>query len=91
MNNYASPSQVPPENQFTHSSPIPSLPEVDLSSTSTYPIEVLIADIRMIYQSDPAARTWLEVLFCYPGLQALWCYRIAHWLHQMAQESRPIE
>lgn len=27
------------------------------------------------------ARNWLEVLFCYPGLQALLFYRLAHWLH----------
>jgi serine O-acetyltransferase len=44
---------------------------------------VLIADLQVIYQSDPAARNWLEVLFCYPGLQALWCHRITHWLHSM--------
>jgi serine O-acetyltransferase len=29
---------------------------------------------------DPAARSLLEVLTCYPGLHALWCYRFAHWL-----------
>ncbi len=28
---------------------------------------------------DPAARSLLEVLTCYPGLYALWCYRLAHW------------
>lgn len=28
---------------------------------------------------DPAARSLLEVLTCYPGLHALWCYRFAHW------------
>ena len=28
---------------------------------------------------DPAARSLLEVLTCYPGLHALWCYRLAHW------------
>lgn len=45
------------------------------------PFSVLIADIQVIYQRDPAARSWLEVLFCYPGLQALWGYRLMHWLH----------
>ncbi len=28
---------------------------------------------------DPAARSLAEVLTCYPGLHALWCYRFAHW------------
>lgn len=43
-------------------------------------LTTLVADIRIIFERDPAARSWLEVLFCYPGLQALVCYRIAHWL-----------
>ena len=29
---------------------------------------------------DPAARSTLEVLFCYPGLHAVWGHRISHWL-----------
>ncbi len=41
----------------------------------------LVADFRIIFDRDPAARNWLEVLFCYPGLQALLFYRLAHWLH----------
>lgn len=47
------------------------------------PIAVLIADWQAIYRFDPAASSWLETLLCYPGLQALWCYRIAHWLHTL--------
>jgi serine O-acetyltransferase len=31
---------------------------------------------------DPAARSRLEVILCYPGFQALLCYRLAHWLWQ---------
>ncbi|OLP19378.1 serine O-acetyltransferase [Leptolyngbya sp. 'hensonii'] len=41
----------------------------------------LIADFRIIFERDPAARNWLEVLFCYPGLQALVSHRLAHWLY----------
>lgn len=37
-------------------------------------------DIRTVFAKDPAARSWLEVLLCYPGLHALWLHRIAHWL-----------
>ena len=31
---------------------------------------------------DPAARSRLEVVLCYPGFQALLFYRLAHWLWQ---------
>lgn len=37
-------------------------------------------DIRVIFERDPAARSTLEVLVCYPGLHAQWFYRLAHWL-----------
>jgi serine O-acetyltransferase len=36
-------------------------------------------DIQMVFQRDPAARTWWEVLTCYPGLHAVWFHRVAHW------------
>ncbi|MDY7022856.1 MAG: serine O-acetyltransferase [Cyanobacteriota bacterium] len=41
----------------------------------------LRADFRIIFERDPAARNWLEVLFCYPGLQAILLHRLAHWLY----------
>ncbi|WP_341527718.1 serine O-acetyltransferase [Nostoc sp. UHCC 0302] len=44
-------------------------------------LSTLRADFRIIFERDPAARNWLEVLFCYPGLQALLFHRLAHWLH----------
>jgi len=37
-------------------------------------------DIKSVFDRDPAARSVLEILCCYPGLHALWIYRIAHWL-----------
>lgn len=37
-------------------------------------------DIRSVKERDPAARTGLEVLLCYPGLWAVWIYLISHWL-----------
>lgn len=43
----------------------------------------LIADFRIIFERDPAARNWLEVIFCYPGLQALLFHRFAHWLRNV--------
>ena len=42
-------------------------------------------DIRTVFDRDPAARSTLEVLCCYPGLHAIWCHRLAHflWRHRM--------
>ena len=37
-------------------------------------------DIKAALRQDPAARNWLEVLLTYPGLHAVWGYRIAHFL-----------
>ncbi|MCD6385218.1 serine O-acetyltransferase, partial [Candidatus Sumerlaeota bacterium] len=36
-------------------------------------------DIQTVFEKDPAARSTLEVIFCYPGLHAIWLHRIAHW------------
>ncbi|NLE99809.1 MAG: serine O-acetyltransferase [Anaerolineales bacterium] len=35
-------------------------------------------DIRTVFAKDPAARSVLEVLCCYPGLHAIWLHRVAH-------------
>jgi len=37
-------------------------------------------DIRCVFENDPAARSMLEVVFCYPGLHAIWAHRATHWL-----------
>jgi serine O-acetyltransferase len=42
--------------------------------------ERLRKDIRAVFERDPAAKSTLEVILCYPGLHALWFYRLAHWL-----------
>lgn len=44
-------------------------------------LKTIQADFSIIFDRDPAARNWLEVLFCYPGLQALVFHRLAHWLY----------
>ncbi len=41
--------------------------------------ETLRRDIRSVFERDPAARSLLEVLFCYPGLHVVWFHRLAHW------------
>ena len=35
-------------------------------------------DIKVIYEKDPAANNLAEVIFCYPGFQALLAHRVAH-------------
>jgi len=37
-------------------------------------------DIQSVFDRDPAARTFWEVLTCYPGVHALASHRLAHWL-----------
>jgi serine O-acetyltransferase len=36
-------------------------------------------DLRSAIERDPAARSTLEIILAYPGLHALWGYRLAHW------------
>lgn len=44
--------------------------------------QAIKADFQIIFERDPAARSWLEILFCYPGFHALMFHRVAHWLYQ---------
>jgi len=39
-------------------------------------------DVKTILDHDPAARSWAEVLLCYPGLHAILFYRFSHWFWQ---------
>lgn len=41
--------------------------------------ERLKEDIQTVKARDPAAKGTLEVFFLYPGLHAIWYYRIANW------------
>ena len=36
--------------------------------------------IRTYRERDPAARSYVEVLFCYPGVHAVMWHRLSHWL-----------
>ena len=44
---------------------------------------VLAADIRATFDGDPAAKTTDEIVYSYPGLQAVAIYRVAHRLFQL--------
>ena len=47
--------------------------------------KTLREDIQTVFVKDPAARNRLEVIFCYPGLHALWFHRLTHffWRHRL--------
>ena len=39
-------------------------------------------DIQIVFERDPAARSVLEIIFCYPGFHARQCHRLAHTLYR---------
>ena len=45
-------------------------------------LAALRRDVRAAMDRDPAARSALEVIVCYPGVHALCGHRISHWLWQ---------
>lgn len=75
--------------------PVMGRPTVDPRSPVTFPqnrswsdrsslpggLGAVVRDFHAIFERDPAARNWLEVLCCYPGFHALVLHRIAHWLY----------
>jgi serine O-acetyltransferase len=46
-------------------------------------LERMREDVRSVLERDPAARSRLEVMTCYPGLWAVWIHRISHRLWRM--------
>jgi len=54
--------------------------------------KTLKEDIQTVFAKDPAARSVLEVICCYPGLHALWLHRLAHflWRHKLRLLARII-
>ncbi len=48
---------------------------------------VLATDVRAAYDGDPAAQSYDEVIFSYPGLLAVTVYRLAH---QLIQQQVPL-
>lgn len=45
-------------------------------------LKQLKEDIKTIFERDPAAKSYLEVIFCYPGLHAVICHRVAHCMYR---------
>ncbi|MFH1874895.1 MAG: serine O-acetyltransferase [Pseudomonadota bacterium] len=55
-------------------------------------IRLIKDDFKMIFERDPAARSKLEIVLCYPGLHALVFHRVAHglWNHHLKLLARII-
>jgi serine O-acetyltransferase len=43
--------------------------------------KVLELDVQAAFEGDPAAKSYHEIIFCYPGLEAVSIYRLAHELY----------
>ncbi len=45
--------------------------------------KTLATDVCATYEGDPAAKSYDEIIFSYPGIYAITIYRVAHILHEM--------
>ena len=45
--------------------------------------KTLATDVQAAFDGDPAAGNLDEIIFCYPGLEAITVYRLAHELHRL--------
>lgn len=45
--------------------------------------KVLALDVQAAYDGDPSVRGLDEIIFCYPGLEAVTVYRLAHLLYEL--------
>ena len=44
-------------------------------------LDRMMEDMKSAAKKDPAAKSMLEIVFCYPGVHAIWFHRIAHSLY----------
>ena len=71
---YESPELIEAQSEVLATDYISQLPRIR---------ETLLTDLRAAYLGDPACKNYDEVLLCYPGLQAVTVYRLAHELHSL--------
>lgn len=45
-------------------------------------LRLILEEIKVIFERDPAARSVWEVIFCYPGFHAIINHRIAHFFYK---------
>ncbi|MDZ4725111.1 MAG: serine O-acetyltransferase [Leptospira sp.] len=43
----------------------------------------MFENIKVIRKFDPAAKSYLEIILCYPGLHAIWLHKISHFLYKI--------
>lgn len=57
--------------------------EISLKTLERVPLirKTLATDVRAAYDGDPAAKSYDEIIFSYPGIFAITVYRVAHVLH----------
>jgi len=53
-------------------------------------LSLIREDVANVMESDPAAKSRVEVFLCYAGLHAVWFYRVNHWLwnHRLGLAAR---
>jgi serine O-acetyltransferase len=54
-----------------------------LRHNGTTMFQIIREQIDTIFHEDPAARSVLEIVLCYPGFHAVLAHRFAHWLYQL--------
>ncbi len=64
---------------------LPHAEEMVLQFLDTIPDlrHTLAQDVQAAYDGDPAAKSLVEIVFCYPGVAAVTVYRMAHELHRL--------
>lgn len=51
-----------------------------LIRTLQHYVQIIKEDIQTVFDRDPAARSVIEIISCYPGFHAILLHRAAHWL-----------
>jgi serine O-acetyltransferase len=54
--------------------------ETDVVQEKTSGFMQIRATFHSVFERDPAARSLLEIILCYPGVHAVLAHRISHWL-----------
>lgn len=65
-------------NRMNSASAMLAAPPADAAGRPQSLWQTLREDVRCVFSRDPAARNTLELLTVYPGIHALFAYRIAH-------------
>ncbi len=71
--------------ECTENDVLPTAEDIALRFIDTLPEvkRLLYTDVEAMFQNDPAAPNYGEVIYCYPIVNTMTHYRLAHVLHQM--------